>query len=214
MYEQIRDSLHRGTVNFLMEDPDDVSVNDVHFDPKIKEFMELNDFLIKYCIASIGLPNSMFFDEASSNRSTLLGKIQLATSTVIEPTRQVLARQLNQQWYMRWFRLLFKDDKAWGVVRPKMTFDDLHIDQWFDKISAVNEIDARHQLLDKPYGELAGIPDYPNRIDPDEETVAGGSSNAGGAEFEKRKGDRGATDPFSRKGSEGVGDREKLRSNE
>ena len=211
-YQQILDNLHRGTVNVLMEDPVDTRLDNVQFDPKIKEFMEMSEHLIKYCIASLGLPNSMFFDEASSNRSTLLGKIQLATSTVIEPTRQVIARQINQQWYMRWFRLLFKDDKAWGVVRPKCTFDDLHIDQWFDKISAVNEIDARHQLLDKAYGELAGIPDYSNRIDPKEETIAGGSANNSGAEFEKKLGDSGSGDPMKRTGSQGSGDSEKRRS--
>ena len=53
----------------------------------------------------------------------------------------------------------------------------MHIDQWYDKVAAVNEIDARHALTDKAYGELVGIDDYENKIDPDAETIQGGSSN-------------------------------------
>ena len=132
-----------------------------------------------YCY---GVKNHLFVTSRNGcvtvQGNTLLGKIQLAISTVIEPTRQVIARQITQQWYMRNFKIIFKDDQeALDTVRPKFVFNDLHIDQWYDKVAAVNEIDARHALTDKAYGELVGIDDYENKIDPDAETIQGGSSN-------------------------------------
>ncbi|MCE2505905.1 MAG: hypothetical protein J4F36_05455 [Nitrosopumilaceae archaeon] len=45
-----------------------------------------------------------------------------------------------------------------------MVWDDLHIEEWFDNIEAVNELDSRKQLTDDAYGELTGIENYPNKV--------------------------------------------------
>ena len=175
-YKGVASNLVRGGPNILMEDPDNLSFNSVDFSPKITEFKDLTDFLIRYCVATLGLPQTMFFDESTSNRSTMIGKIQLAISTVINPVREQFGRQICSQWYQRWFELLYKDKpELLKIFRIKMVWDDLHIETWFDKIEAVNELDARHQLTDEAYGELTGIENYVNKIDKDAETTPGGS---------------------------------------
>ncbi len=55
-----------------MENPDDVSFNSVDFAPRVNEFKDLTDFLIRYCVATLGLPQTMFFDESTSNRATMV----------------------------------------------------------------------------------------------------------------------------------------------
>ncbi len=132
--------------------------------------------------------------------NTMLGKIQLAVSTAIDPVRQVLAEQLNAQWYMRHFEMIFKDQPEWNVVRPKFIFKDLHIDQWYDKVAAANEIDARHPLLDKAYGDTVGIADYVLKIDPSKPTTPGGSVGMGGGKIK-------GSSELNKNKSKGEGDR-------
>ena len=193
-YSAIASNLVRGGPNILMEDPEDIDFHSVDFAPKVTEFKDLTEFLLKYSVASLGLPHTMFFDESASNRSTMLGKIQLAISTVINPTREMIGRQIAAQWYQRWFRLLYKDTEEYKKFRIKMVFDDLHIEEWFDKIEAVNELDSRKQLSDKAYGELAGVDNYAGKVDPDAETMPGGDSKNSfkfgdekGSSFEMKK---------------------------
>ena len=51
----------------------------------------------------------MFYDESQSNRATMIGKIQLATATTIQPLREWISRMISPMWYQRWFRLIYKD---------------------------------------------------------------------------------------------------------
>ena len=179
-FASIANNMVRGGPNILMEDPANISFNTVDYAPKVTEFKDLTEFLIKYCVASLGLPHTMFFDEATSNRSTMLGKIQLAISTVINPMRESIGRQISSQWYQRWFRLIYHDSEKGRELlekfRIKMVFNDLHIDEWFDKIEAVNEVDARKKLSDVAYGELSGIENYQNKVESDAETIPGGDN--------------------------------------
>lgn len=55
-----------------------------------------------------------------------------------------------------------------------MTFEDLRIEEWFDKVEAANEVDGRKKLTDLAYGELIGVENYQNKVDPDAETIPGG----------------------------------------
>ena len=59
----------------------------------------------------------------------------------------------------------------------KMVFEDLHIEEWFDKIEATNALDSRKQLTDKAYGEKAGIDNYTGDVETNAETIPGGSSS-------------------------------------
>lgn len=180
-YNQIAKKMVRGAPNILMEHPDDVKFQDVDFHPKVTEFKDLTEALIRYCVASTGLPHSMFYDESQSNRATMIGKIELATSTVINPMRAWIGRSISDQWYQRWFRLICKEKNKMDLYkkfRIKMTFSDLHIAQWFDKIDAVNQLDSRRQLTDEAFGELAGIENYKNKIEAGSQVQPGGRGNS------------------------------------
>jgi len=76
-YNQIVQNMVRGGPNVLLEHPDDVKFQNVDFNPKVKEFQELTEAMLRYCVACTGMPHSMFYDESQSNRATMIGKIQL-----------------------------------------------------------------------------------------------------------------------------------------
>lgn len=174
-YQQVTKNMVRGGPNVLLEDPEFVKFHNVDFAPKVKEFQELTEAMLRYCVATTGLPHSMFYDESQSNRATMIGKIQLARSTVINPMREWIGRAIAHQWYQRWFRLIYKDKKdLLEKFRITVVFDDLRIEEWFDKIEAVNQLDARKQLTDESYGELTDIENYQGKVDPNAETHPGG----------------------------------------
>lgn len=178
-YKQVVKNLVTGGPNILLEDPDDVKFQNVDYNPKVKEFQDLTEAMLRYCVACTGLPQSMFYDESQSNRATMIGKIQLARDTVINPMREADGRMLCQQWYQRWFRLIYKDDpKMLETFKIKIVFEDLRIEEWFDKVEAVNQIESRKELTDKAYGELVGLQNYENKVDPDAETHPGGQDNS------------------------------------
>lgn len=110
----------------------------------------------------------------------MLGKIQLATSTVINPMRQWIGREISNQWYQRWFRLIYKDKKPELLkkFKIKMMFNDLKIAEWFDTVDAANEVDSRKQLTDEAYGELTKIDNYPNKVEAGAETIPGGGGKS------------------------------------
>ena len=165
------------TTHLLLEDPENTRFDNINYDAKVKEFAELNESLVKYSVATTGMPHSMFYDESASNRATMIGKIQLAIATVISPMREWIGRTISDQWYDRWFRLIYKDDKELlKKFRIKMVFDDLPITEWFDNVEAALELDSRKQLKDSKFGELTGISNYPDMVETDAETVPGGNS--------------------------------------
>lgn len=179
-YNQVVKNMVRGGPNVLMERPEDVRVDNIDFAPKVKEFQELTEAMLRYQVACTGMPHSMFYDESQSNRATMIGKIQLATATVINPMRESDGRLFSSQWYQRWFRLLYKEKKPdlLKTFRIRMTFKDLRIEEWFDKVEAANEVDSRKQLTDESYGQLTGIDNYQNKVDPDAEVQPGGSGGS------------------------------------
>ena len=176
-YTQVTQNMVRGGPNVLMEDPANVGFNTIDFQPKVLEFKELVDFLIRYSVACIGMPQTMFFDEGNSTRDTMLGKIDLAKATTLEPMQEQIGAQINAQWYSRWFKLLHgKDKELMENIRIKVVWDDLNTMKWYDKIEATKELDGRKQLTDKAFGEEAGVENYMTKVDPNAETNPGGDS--------------------------------------
>ena len=175
-YTMVAQRMVRGGPNIILEDPADVNAWNVDFNPKVVEFVNLTEFLVKYCIATTGMPQTLFYDEAAANMATMKGKINLAMTTVIEPMRAWIGRSISDQWYNRWFKMIYKDDKEiLSKFRIKMSFSNLNIMDFMDKIEAINAIDSRKQLTDDAYGRLADIPNYTSLVDPDAETNPGGN---------------------------------------
>ena len=172
-FDEIQSSLKVGASNILVEDPANVKVDTIDFNPKVNEFRELCDYLVKMMIATLQLPTSGFFDESVSNRSTLLSKIQLCIETTIKPIRQSFSDQINVQWYQKNFLILFPElsDK----FKITLKWNDLSIEETADKIEAVLAVDARKRLKDSAFGKLAHIDDYENSVIPGAATTPGGA---------------------------------------
>ncbi len=181
-YIQVSGNIVPATTNILMEDPDDVRFDNVNYQPEVDKFVNMTESMIKYCAACLGMPHSMFYDEAASNRATMIGKIDLTIETVMNPLREWLDRALSPQTYDKWFRQIYQDnDELLKKFRIKMVFEDLHIAEWYDKVEAVNNLDSRHQLTDVAYGDMLGIDNYVGMIESGAETMPGG--NGGGKSF-------------------------------
>lgn len=176
-YREISKNFVPAAMHILVERPEDVKFDSVDYHPQVDSFVKMNESLIKYCVACLQLPHALFYDEASANRATMIGKIQLTIATVINPMREWIGRSITDQWYDRWFRLMYKDTEIVKKFKIKLVFEDLHIEEWFDKIEATNALDSRKQLKDKAYGEKAGIDNYTGDVETNAETIPGGSSS-------------------------------------
>ncbi len=176
-YQNIVNNMVRGGPNVLLEDPANISFHNVDFNPKINEFINMVETLIKYGVATTGLPHAMFYDEAAANRATMIGKIELAKSTVIDPMRAWIGRQISDQWYQRWYRLIYKESRPdlYKNYKIQMGFSDLNISEWFDKVLAVNALDGRKLLTDQAYGDLVGVENYGGKVDPSAVATPGGT---------------------------------------
>ena len=175
-YEQITHGAPPGNPNILIKDPEDVKLENVNYDPKIGEFKDLFESMVKLCISVIGLPQVGFFDESAANRATMIGKIQLTIDTVIEPMRDWIGDAIFNQWYGRWYKLMYGDQEVFQKLRLKVSWTDLHISEWYDNIQAVLELESRKAFKDSAFGELVGLDGYEGIVDPDAETVPGGSA--------------------------------------
>jgi len=177
-YTTVTKNLNKAaTTHLLMEDPENTRFDNIDYEAKVLEFAQLNESLVKYCVATTGMPHSMFYDESASNRATMIGKIQLAIATVINPMREWIGRSVSDQWYDRWFRLIYKDNtELLKKFRIKMVFDDLNITEWFDNVEAALELDSRKQLKDSKFGEMMGLQNYPDMVKSDAETIPGGNA--------------------------------------
>ena len=179
-YQTISQNAVPASLNILMEEPDNVKFEKIDYNARVKEFSDLNEALLRYTVACAGLPQSMFYDESQSNRATMIGKIQLATATTIQPLREWISRMISPMWYQRWFRLIYKDKKPdlLKLIRVKLVFDDLKIEEWFDKVEATNEMDARKELNDPDYGNQLGLKNYPRMVKTGAETHPGGNGGS------------------------------------
>ena len=176
-YNLVSQRMVPATTNILMKDPDATRFDNIDYKPEVDSFINMNESLVKYCAATLGMPHAMFYDESASNRATMIGKIQLAIATTINPMREWINRSISPQSYDKWFRIMNKDDdELLKKFRIIIKFEDLNIAEWFDKVEAVNEIDSRHQLTDVAYGKLMGLINYPGMIETSAETMPGGNS--------------------------------------
>ncbi len=177
-YNALSQRIVPATTNMIMKSPDKTRLDNVNYQPEVDSFINMNESLVKYCAATLGMPHAMFYDESASNRSTMIGKIQLAIATVIDPMRQWINRSVSPQSYDKWFRILNKDDdELLKKFKVNMKFKDLPIAEWYDMVEAANEIDGRKQLTDVGYGKLIGLDNYSGIVESDAQTNPGGNGS-------------------------------------
>jgi len=174
-YNTVSQRMVPATTNIVMKDPNLTRFDNIDYKPEVDSFINMNESLVKYSAATLGMPHALFYDESASNRATMIGKIQLAIAVTINPMREWVNRSVSPQTYDKWFRILYrKDTELLKKFRVIIKFDDLNIAEWFDKVEAVNEIDGRKQLTDQQYGKLLGLINYPGMVESDAETIPGG----------------------------------------
>lgn len=198
-YEALTRSIQPGRPSVLIKNPDDVNLFDLEYDPKIGDLMQLLQGMITLTIAMLGLPQAGFHDEAAANRATMAGKLELTKVINIEPLRRELSRPLEEQWYNRWFRMMHADDKELlSKFRIKVSWNDIEVAEWYDVVQAVMQLDKRAQLKNSAFGELTGLDNYPNMIEPNAEVNPGG-------EQQQQPGEEGAGMPGQGGGKGGGG---------
>ena len=195
-YKTVTSGLKNGAVNVLQADPENVELHSVNFEPKIGEFQSLFESMIKLCISIVGLPQVGFYDESAANRATMLGKIHLTMRTTIEPTRKWVGESIRTQHYQRWFELMYAKKEEPKIVRIKMSWNDINIEEWYDQVEAMLALDGRQQFKNREFGEIIGFDNYENMVDPDAEITPGGSggmsmTDQGGNQLEMKKGKEG-----------------------
>ena len=174
-YGVIAQGAKPGNPNILIKDPDDVRLDNVDYDAKVTELKDTLESMIKLCISIMGLPQVGFYDESAANRATMVGKIQLTMRTTIDPMRTWIGESICQQWYQRWFELIYKDKpEILAKFKIKLSWTDLHIAEWYDSIEAALSLDGRKELKDNEFGELVGLDNYDTLVNPEAETKPGG----------------------------------------
>ena len=186
-YEALAQHAVPGGQNILIKNPDDVKLENIDYNPKIKEFMELCMFLIKNAVSIFGLPQVAFFDESAANRSTMVGKIQLVLRTVVEPMRKWIGAEIVNQWYGPHYQYLYADQPdLLSKLEIDLDWGDIHISEWMDAIDAALSLDSRKELKETAMSNLLGLPNYPTMTVSDAEIVPGGTGAGGGGDrFDK-----------------------------
>ena len=159
-----------GEINADVEDDPqtDVVLHNIDLNPKISELIQMAEFLIKYCIGQTGMPSALFTNEQDTNRDTLLGKIRLFVAGTIKRYRDWIAREVARQWYMKNFRIIYKDNKEiLEKFHIEAEFEDIKLESWDDLVSAVRELASIKPLTAQAIGEFLDIPNFESKVDPD-----------------------------------------------
>ena len=172
-YQQLTRHYKAGTVNILLEDPDEVKTEEVNWKPEFAGLIETADHLKKNIAVALGLPVSLI-SQHDINRASLLGAIQLVMKTSILPTRAMLARQITKQFYMKHF--LKQHSELAEILTVELGFHELQIASYLDLTASALAIDSRAELTPKAFGTLIGLDNYENMTIPDAEITKGGNS--------------------------------------
>ena len=184
--DQINSIARAGRLNSLMLDPENVRVDFQDFNPKIQELVSLADFLIRYNIAQTGMPQALFAQEQDSNRSTLVQKIRLFMDGGLKNNQRDFALQFAKQWYMPNFKALFgKDSKEFKTFKIEAEFEPLKLEAFDDAVEAVIKLNKEFPLLPEAAGELLGIENFEQKLDP---TIPRPDPNQQGFKFQDNEG--------------------------
>ena len=157
-----------GRLNNLMISPDKTRLDQMEFSPKIKELVELADFLIRHNIAQTGMPQALFAQEQDSNRSTLVQKVRFFMDGVIKNQQKDDGQQIGKQWYMPNFKAVYKtDSEEFKLYKVEAEFKPLKLEAFDDSVEAVAKLNEQVPLTTKAIGELLGIDNFETMVDPD-----------------------------------------------
>ena len=165
-YDAISEGFNLGTINLLLEDPANVRVDNIDFNPSIEKVIAAASYHTKSILSSLGLPQSLFDDESISNRATAYEKIRITRSVNIDPIRETISKLISKQWYQRNFDIVYKGKKELDIYKIQCVFDDYTLEQWFDHIDKFKELHSMFPIKLEEAGKLLNIENLPSKIDP------------------------------------------------
>jgi len=167
-----------------LEDPEkDMHVHNVDTNPKIKEMIEMAHYHAEAAAKSAEVPTTLISKEKDPNRDTLLGILRIFLENVITRHRIVIGKKFTAQWYMKNFRIIYKNKpKTLEQFHVEAEFDDFKLESWADLVSSVVELSKLQPLKAQAMGELLGIQNFENMIDPEgdklvEQSLTDGEGN-------------------------------------
>lgn len=167
-----------------LDDPEkDMHVHNVDTNPKIKEMIEMAHYHAEAAAKSAEVPTTLISKEKDPNRDTLLGILRIFLENVITRHRIVIGKKFTAQWYMKNFRIIYKDKKdIMEQFHVEAEFDDFKLESWADLVSSVVELSKLQPLKAQAMGELLGIQNFENMIDPEgdklvEQSLTDGEGN-------------------------------------
>jgi len=156
-----------------LEDPEkDMHVHNVDTNPKIKEMIEMAHYHAEAAAKSAEVPTTLISKEKDPNRDTLLGVLRIFLENVITRHRIIIGKKISAQWYMKNFRIIYKDKDTLDEFHVEAEFDDFKLESWADLVSSVVELSKLQPLKAEAMGELLGIQNFENMIDPEGDKLA------------------------------------------
>jgi len=152
-----------------LEDPEhDMHVHDINTDAKIQEMIEMAHYHAEAAAKSAEVPTTLVSKEKDPNRDTLLGILRLFLENVIKRHRIKIGKQITAQWYMKNFRIIYKKKpEILEQFHVEAEFDDFKLESWADLVKSVIELSKLKPLKAEALGELLGIQNFENMIDPE-----------------------------------------------
>ncbi|KKL51826.1 hypothetical protein LCGC14_2291590, partial [marine sediment metagenome] len=150
---------------------------------KIKEMIEMAHYHAEAAAKSAEVPTTLISKEKDPNRDTLLGILRIFLENVITRHRIVIGKKFTAQWYMKNFRIIYKNKpKTLEQFHVEAEFDDFKLESWADLVSSVVELSKLQPLKAQAMGELLGIQNFENMIDPEgdklvEQSLTDGEGN-------------------------------------
>ncbi|KKL88124.1 hypothetical protein LCGC14_1927880, partial [marine sediment metagenome] len=138
---------------------------------KIKEMIEMAHYHAEAAAKSAEVPTTLISKEKDPNRDTLLGVLRIFLENVITRHRIVIGKKISAQWYMKNFRIIYKDKDILEQFHVEAEFDDFKLESWADLVSGVVELQKLQPLKAEAMGELLGIQNFENMIDPEGEKL-------------------------------------------
>lgn len=157
----------------LIDPVNDMKVHNVDTNPKIKEMIEMAHYHAEASAKSAEVPTTLISKEKDPNRDTLLGVLRIFLENVITRHRIIIGKKIAAQWYMKNFRIIYKGNKkVLDQFHVETEFDDFKLESWADLVDSVVELSKLKPLKAEALGELLGIQNFENMIDPEGEKLA------------------------------------------
>ena len=158
-------SLKSGAFNAVSVDAnDEIEYKEMDLKPKIEEMIHLADFYERTIIGNFAVPSALLGREEDQNRATLLGKIQFFLSGVVKNRRDWISDMVSKQWYERNMVKMGMGDLL-EVVRPKLEFETVIVESWFDLVDAVLRVKGIFpNMPDDQLLELLNLEEYKSEL--------------------------------------------------